>query len=210
MDVEELANAATHGVGLAASIAAIPVLVVASTRAHDAWQIAGSAVFGATLVLLYLASTAYHLVREGGAKRILRTIDHSAIYLLIAGSYTPFTLGVLRGAWGWTLLSLIWAIALLGIIAKWTVGFRFPRLSTVLYLLMGWLVLVATGPMVAGMAPAGLAWLAAGGLCYTGGVVFYVYDRRIRFGHAIWHLFVLAGSACHFFAVLGHAGPRGG
>lgn len=210
MDVEELANAATHGVGLAASIAAIPVLVVASTRAHDAWQIAGSAVFGATLVLLYLASTAYHLVREGGAKRILRTIDHSAIYLLIAGSYTPFTLGVLRGAWGWTLLSLIWAIALLGIIAKWTVGFRFPRLSTVLYLLMGWLVLVATGPMVARMAPAGLAWLAAGGLCYTGGVVFYVYDRRIRFGHAIWHLFVLAGSTCHFFAVLGHAGPRGG
>ena len=203
--VEEVANSCTHGIGLLASAAAIPLLVLAARGPRDAWQLAGGVIFGVTLVLMYLASTLYHALPGGRAKQVLRTIDHSAIYLLIAGTYTPFTLGVLRGAWGWTLLAVVWAIAAIGIVAKWTIGFRFPRLSTVLYLAMGWLILVAIQPLVTQVSGAGLAWIVAGGLCYTGGVVFYMNDHRIRFGHAIWHLFVVAGSACHFFAVLGHA-----
>ena len=202
---EEIANGVIHGVGLLASIAAIPLVVFASRGPRDAWQIVGGVIFGATLVLLYLASTLYHSLLPGRAKDVVRVIDHSAIYLLIAGTYTPFMLGPLRGPWGWTLLSIIWALALLGITAKITVGFRFPRLSTVLYLGMGWLILIAIRPLIASIPPAGIAWLVAGGLCYSGGVIFYVTDRRIRYGHALWHVFVLAGSTCHFFAVLWHA-----
>src|SRR5688500_15537030 len=205
---EEIANAVTHGAGLLASIAALPVLILAALNRQDVWQIVGGAVFGATLVMLYLASTIYHALPVSRAKRVLRVIDHSAIYLLIAGTYTPFTLGALRGPWGWTLLGTIWALALLGIAAKLTLGFRFPRLSTVLYIAMGWLVVIALQPLATRVSPAGLAWLVAGGLCYTGGVVFYATDTRIRYGHALWHLFVIAGSLCHFVAVLSHAGGR--
>ena len=207
---EELANTITHGAGLLASLAALPLLVLAAARRGDPWQVVGGAVFGATLVVLYLASTLYHALPWPRARHVLRTIDHSAIYLLIAGTYTPFTLGVLRGPWGWTLLGTIWALALLGVAAKWSIGFRFPRLSTALYVAMGWLVMVAIRPLVAHVAPAGLAWLLAGGWCYTGGVVFYATDTRLRYGHAIWHLFVLAGSTCHFFAVFGHAASPAG
>lgn len=205
---EEIANSLTHGLGLVASIAALPVLVIAAARRGDASQVTGGALFGASLVLLYLASTLYHALPGDRVKRLLRVADHSAIYLLIAGTYTPFTLGVLRGPWGWTLFGIVWALALLGILAKCTVGFRYPRLSTALYVVMGWLVVVAARPLATELAPAGLAWLIAGGLCYTGGVAFFVTDGRLRYGHAIWHLFVVAGSACHFVAVLLHAGAR--
>ena len=204
---EEIANAVTHGAGLVASLAALPVLILAALNQQDVWQIVGGTVFGVTLVLLYLASTVYHALplRRSRAKRVLRVLDHSAIYLLIAGTYTPFTLGALRGPWGWALLGTIWGLALFGILAKFTLGFRFPRLSTALYIAMGWLVVVALHPLATRVSPAGLAWLVAGGLCYTGGVIFYATDTRIRYGHALWHLFVLAGSVCHFVAVLGHA-----
>lgn len=207
---EEIANSVTHGAGLLASLAALPVLVLAAAGRSDTWQIVGGAIFGATLILLYLASTLYHAVPAGAVKRVLRVLDHSAIYLLIAGTYTPFTLGALRGPWGWALLATIWSLALLGIVAKCALGFRFPRLSTALYVAMGWLVVVALQPLVTNVAPAGLAWLVAGGACYTGGVAFYAADGRLRFGHALWHVFVVAGSVCHFVAVLGHAGPRAG
>lgn len=202
----EIANSITHGAGLLASIAALPVLVVAAAQRGDPWQVVGGALFGTTLILLYLASTLYHAVSGERIKRVMRVVDHSAIYLLIAGTYTPFTLGTLRGPWGWTLLGIIWGLALLGVVAKWTVGFRYPRLSTALYVAMGWLVVIAVQPLAQQLAPGGLAWLAAGGLCYTGGVAFFVTDHRLRYGHAIWHLFVVAGSACHFVAVLLHAG----
>jgi hemolysin III len=207
---EELANSVIHGAALVASIAALPVLVLSAAARRDVWQIVGGAVFGVTLVLLYLASTLYHALPVSPAKRVLRVLDHTAIYLLIAGTYTPFTLGALRGPWGWALLGTIWALALFGILAKCTVGFRFPRLSTVLYLAMGWLVVVGLQPLVTHVSPAGVAWLVAGGLCYTGGVVFYATDGRLRYGHALWHVFVLAGSVCHFVAVLRHAGPSMG
>lgn len=207
---EEIANSVTHGAGLLAAIAAIPLLLLASTGPRDVWQIVGVAIFGAALVLLYLASTLYHALPASRAKRALRVLDHSAIYILIAGTYTPFTLGVLRGAWGWALLVAIWALALFGIAAKCTLGFRFPRLSTLLYLGMGWLVVIAIRPLIAAVSPAGLAWLVAGGLCYTGGVFFYATDGKFRYGHSLWHLFVVAGSTCHFFAVLRHSAPTSG
>jgi hemolysin III len=204
---EEIANSITHGAGLMAAIAAIPLLLLASRGPGDAWQIVGAVIFGVALVLLYTASTVYHALPPSRAKRVLRVLDHSAIYILIAGTYTPFALGVLRGPWGWALLGAAWTLALLGIVAKLTVGFRFPRLSTMLYLSMGWMALVAAGPLIERVSAAGLAWLIAGGLCYTGGVFFYSTDGRIRYGHALWHLFVIAGSTCHFFAVLWHSAP---
>ena len=207
---EEIANSVTHGAGLLAGLAALPVLVIAAARRGDPWQIVADALFGASLVVLYLASTLYHAIPGARARRVLRVLDHSAIYLLIAGTYTPFTFGVLRGAWGWTLFGIIWSLAALGIVAKCTVGFRYPRLSTALYVAMGWLVIVAARPLATQLSPAGLGWLAAGGLCYTGGVAFFVTDGKVRYGHAIWHLFVIAGSACHFVAVLLYAAPRAG
>ncbi len=207
---EEIANSVTHGVGLLASLAALPLIILAAAGRRDPWQLVGGAVFGITLVLLYLASTLYHALPVCRAKRVLRLLDHAAIYLLIAGTYTPFTLGVLRGRWGWALLGTIWALALLGIAAKCMVGFRFPRLSTMLYLAMGWLIVIALHPLVSRISPGGLALLAAGGLCYTGGVVFYATDGRLRYGHALWHLCVIAGSVCHFLAVLWYAVPQVG
>ena len=205
---EEIANGVTHALGLVASVVALPVLVIRTAARADGWQIAGAAVFGSTLVLLYLASTIYHALPSGQAKRTLRVLDHSAIYLLIAGTYTPFLLGALRGTWGWTLLAVIWTLAILGVVAKWTLGFRLPRLSTVLYVAMGWLIIVALRPLAAHVSPTGLAWLIAGGLSYTGGVVFFATDGRLRYGHALWHLFVLGGSVCHFVAVLWYAQGR--
>lgn len=201
---EEIANSITHGAGLLASIAAL-VLLLAKSWQHDALQVIGSAIFGVTLVVLYAASTLYHSIPLQGAKRIFRILDHGAIYLLIAGTYTPFMLGALHGSMGWTLLAIIWTLAFLGILAKWVYQFRFPRLSTVLYLAMGWLIVVATGPLIRQVPAAGLWWLLAGGLCYTGGVAFYATDQRLRYGHAIWHIFVAAGSACHFIAVFWYA-----
>ena len=207
---EEIANSVTHGVALVASLAALPVLMLGALQRDDAWQLVGTMIFGVTLVLLYGASTLYHAVPAGEAKRVLRVLDHGAIYLLIAGTYTPFMLGALRGPVGWTLLVCIWALAVIGILAKCLYRFRFPRLSTALYLGMGWLIVLALRPLLAHVAPTGLALLVAGGLMYTGGVAFYSTDARVRYGHAIWHGFVAAGSACHFFAVLWFAWPRVG
>jgi len=203
---EEWANTLTHGAGLVAALAALPVLVAAAARGGDPLQVVGAAVFGATLVILYAASAAYHAAPPSATKAILRRVDHSAIYLLIAGTYTPFALGPLRGPWGWTLLLSIWGMALLGVVLKSVRGVGRGRLSTVLYVGMGWFAVVAIDPLLARIGWSGLQWLLAGGLAYTGGVVFYATDHRVRFGHAVWHLFVLAGSAFHFVAVLRLAG----
>ena len=204
---EEIANSVTHGVAALASVAALPILLVVAISRRDPWQVVGGAIFGATLVMLYLASTLYHALPHPRAKRVFRVLDHSAIYLLIAGTYTPFALGALRGPWGWALLGAVWTLAALGITAKATLGFRFPRLSTAVYVAMGWLALIAVQPLLAHVGVAGLMWLLAGGLCYTAGVVFFAWER-LRYGHMVWHLFVAAGSVCHFFAVLWYAGAR--
>lgn len=202
---EEIANSVTHGVAALASVVALPILLVVAISRRDPWQVVGGAVFGATLVMLYLASTLYHALPHARAKRVFRVLDHSAIYLLIAGTYTPFALGALRGPWGWALLGAVWTLAALGITAKATLGFRFPRLSTAVYVAMGWLAVIAVQPLLAHVGVAGLMWLLAGGLCYTAGVVFFAWER-LRYGHMVWHLFVAAGSVCHFFAVLWYAG----
>lgn len=201
---EEIANSVSHGVGVLLAGAAIPVLVVAAVRRGDPSGVVGGAIFGATVALLYVASTLYHAVPYVRAKRVLRIVDHSAIYLLIAGTYTPFALGVLRGPWGWSLFGVMWGLAALGVAAKIIVGPRFPKLSTTVYLVMGWLVVVAGRPLVHAVPPTGLLLLAAGGLAYTGGVGFYA-ARRVPYAHFVWHLFVLAGTTCHFFAVLWYA-----
>ena len=182
----------------------MPILVLVAARHGDVRQVVACSIFATTLVLLYAASTAYHAVSGDRAKQALRVVDHVAIYLLIAGTYTPFVFGLLRGVLSWTLLGVVWGLAIFGILYKTLLGFRFPRLSTALYIGMGWLAVVAIPPLARAMPPAGLAWLIAGGLCYTGGVVFYVRGHR-PYRHAVWHLFVLAGSACHYAAVLGYA-----
>ena len=201
---EELANSLSHGVGFVAAVAAMPVLVFGAANRGSAADVVGASVFGATMVLLYFASTWYHAVPQGRLKDRLHRLDHAAIYLLIAGTYTPFTLGVLNGAWGWTLFGIVWGAAAIGVCDKLFIGIRHPRLSTALYLIMGWAVLVVIRPLVLSMPPQGLAWLVAGGLSYSGGVVFYS-ARSLPYNHLIWHLFVLAGSTCHFFSVLWYA-----
>lgn len=201
---EEIANSVSHGVGLLAAVAAIPVLVQSAAAEGGAARIVGAAVYGTTLVLLYLASTVYHAWPGDRGKRILRILDHGAIYLLIAGTYTPFTLGALAGPWGWTLFGVVWGLALLGIVLKFVRGIEFPVLSTGIYVAMGWLVLVGIRPLLASVPIQGVLWLLAGGLAYTAGVGFYA-ARRLRYAHFVWHLFVVAGSACHFVAVLRYA-----
>ncbi len=200
---EEIANSISHGIGLLLAIAVMPFLIMAAVRQGDAANVVGASVFGATLVLLYLSSTIYHALPQNKAKRLFQLFDHTAIFLLIAGTYTPFTLGVLRGAWGWTLLSLIWSMAIFGVVLKAVSGTRHHRLSMFLYLAMGWLVLIAL-PRVLETVPAfGLVWIAAGGIAYTGGIAFFAGKRR--YSHFVWHLFVLTGSICHVFAVLWYA-----
>ena len=198
---EELAHSITHGVGLLASVTGLVVLVVLAAATRDPWRIAACAIYASTLVLLYAASTLYHALSRTRARHVFRVLDHSAIFLLIAGTYTPFALVLLRGPWGWTLLGIVWGLAVAGIAAKAVFGARWPILSTALYICMGWTVLIAVKPLVEHVPPGGIAWLTAGGLAYTGGVVFYAWTR-LRYGHAIWHLFVLAGSACHYIAVV--------
>jgi hemolysin III len=197
---EELAHAVSHGVGIVLAIAGLTGLVAVAATTGDAWQVAAAAVYGATLVLLYTASTLYHAIPEPRAKRVLRVLDHSAIYLAIAGTYTPFTLGPLRGPWGWALFGVVWTGAVAGIVFKSVAIERAPALSVALYVAMGWSIVVAFRPLVETVAPGGVALLVAGGLCYTGGLLFYA--RPLRWHHFVWHLFVLAGSALHYLAVL--------
>ncbi len=198
---EEIANSVSHGVGLLAAVAAIPTLVASAVRRGSVAGIVGASVFAVTVVLLYLTSTLYHALPRNRAKRVFRVLDHSAIFLLIAGTYTPFTLGVLRGTWGWALFGLVWGLAILGVVLKAVGGVRYPRLSTCLYLGMGWLILIAVKPLWLRVPPAGLLWLLAGGIAYTAGVALFA-AQRFRYTHFLWHLFVLAGTACHFIAVL--------
>ncbi len=200
---EEIANSITHGIGAALSVAALVLLVVFAALENDAWAVVGFSIFGASLIILYLTSTLYHSFTNRKVKRIFRVLDHSMIFILIAGTYTPITLTVLRGAWGWTLFGLIWGLAIFGIVMKIAFFDRFNGLSMVLYLLMGWLVVIAVKPMLMS-APTGLlVWMGFGGLSYTLGVIFYAWDR-LPFNHAIWHLFVLGGSVCHFFGMILH------
>jgi hemolysin III len=202
---EEIANSISHGIGLVAALVATPFLIMHAIRRGDTGFIVGASIFAATMVLLYLASTLYHALPTGKAKRVFRVIEHSAIFLLIAGTYTPFTLGVLHGAWGWTLLGLVWGLAVAGVVLKAFNRLFHPIFSTGLYLLMGWLILIAINPLYARVPASGLLWLFAGGVAYTAGVAFFAADSRLRYGHFIWHLFVMAGTACHYFAVLWYA-----
>ena len=201
---EEIANSVSHGLGLLATLAAFPVLVIAALRRGDALGIVGASVFATTMVLLYLTSTLFHALPRGRAKRVLQILDHSAIYFLIAGTYTPFTLGVLRGDWGWTLFGLVWGLAVGGTVLKALGGVRYTTVSTWVYLAMGWLVLIAAKTVWTLVPTSGLFWLVAGGVAYTAGTVFFMAER-IRYFHFVWHLFVVAGTACHFIAVLWYA-----
>lgn len=202
---EEIANSISHGAGTVASLVGTPFLILHAVQLGKTGYLIGTIIFSATMIFLYLASTLYHSFRPGRLKHIFRIIDHSAVYLLIAGTYTPFTLGVLYGAWGWSLLSVIWSLALTGVALKFLNRMSHPIISTVLYLLMGWLIIIAADPLYTRLPLSGLAWLVAGGLAYTAGTVFFVSDSRLRYGHFIWHWFVLAGTTCHYFAVYWYA-----
>ena len=199
---EEIANSVSHGVALLATVAATPVLIIAAVQRGVAEGIVGASVFSATMVLMYLTSTLYHALPRNRAKQVFQFLDHGAIFLLIAGTYTPFTLGVLRGMWGWTLFGLVWSLALTGIVLKIVYVAWYQRFSTFLYLVMGWLVVIALKVLLLHVSTWGLIWLLSGGLAYTVGVVFFLVDERIRYSHFIWHLFVIAGTSCHFIAVL--------
>jgi hemolysin III len=199
---EEIANWTSHSLGLLAALTAFPILVVVTARHGNTLNIAAVSIYALTMVLMFASSTLYHLIPQGDLKRLFRKFDHAAIYLLIAGTYTPFTFSVLAGPWGWTLFILIWALAALGLCLMFSNKLSNPWISNGLYLLMGWLVIVAAVPLFRNLSPAGTIWLITGGLAYTGGVVFYALDGKLRYGHFVWHLFVLAGSICHFFAVL--------
>jgi hemolysin III len=201
---EEIANSVSHGVGLLATVAAVPILVVAALRRGDAAGIVGASVFATSMVLLYLMSTLFHALPRCRAKRVFQILDHSAIYFLIAGTYTPFTLGVLRGNWGWTLFGLVWGLAVVGTVLKALGGVRYTTVSTWMYLAMGWLVLIAAETVWALVPAWGLFWLVAGGVAYTAGAAFFMAER-IKYFHFVWHLFVVAGTACHFIAVLRYA-----
>ena len=201
---EEIANAVSHGVGLLLAVVAALALVVAAVQRGGMTEIVGASIFGVTMVLVYLTSTLYHALPMNRAKRVFRILDHGAIFLLIAGTYTPFTLGPLRGTWGWTLFGLVWGLALAGVVFKIVGGVRYPKISTCLYIAMGWLVIVAIEPLRLNVPMSGLLWLLAGGIVYTAGVAFFA-PKRLRYSHFVWHLFVIAGTACHFAAVLWYA-----
>jgi hemolysin III len=200
---EEIANSISHGVGFLGAIAVTPLLIIKAIPLGAA-AITGVSIFGATMIVLYLSSTLYHAFPHNKAKRVFRIFDHSAIFLLIAGTYTPFTLIVLPGAWGWTLFGIVWSLAVGGVVLKSVKSVGTSKLSIALYLGMGWLAVLAAKPLFESMPFWGLFWLLAGGLMYSAGVFFFAYDHRIRYSHFIWHIFVLAGTACHVVAVLGY------
>ncbi|WP_399682867.1 hemolysin III family protein [Xenophilus sp.] len=199
-----MANTLSHGIGLLLALVALPFLVRDAARSGGALPILGASVFGATMVLAYLTSTLYHAFPRADRNGVLRRLDHSAIYLLIAGTYTPVLLGVLRGAAGWTMLAVIWTLAVAGVVFKLLAGARYRKVSVALYVAMGWAALAVIQPLWTHMAPAGLAWLFAGGVAYTVGVVFYLLHERVRYSHFVWHLFVMGGTGCHFVMVWGY------
>jgi len=201
---EEIANSVSHGVALLAAIVGAPFLIVAA-RDFGAANVVGASVFAATMILLYLTSTLYHALRPGRLKGVFQKLDHSAIYFFIAGSYTPFSLGALGGPWGWTLFGIVWTLAVSGTVLKLFDRLSHPWLSTGLYLVMGWLVVIAAVPLAEHVALPGIALLVAGGVAYTAGVVFFMLDHRWRYAHTVWHGFVAAGTGFHFFAVLNYA-----
>ncbi len=203
---EEVAHTITHGVGILLSIGGLVVLVVFAALYGDVWHVVSTSIYGATLILLYAASTLYHGIPHPRAKAVLQQFDHAAIFLLIAGTYTPFTLVSLRGPWGWTLFGVVWGLALVGVVLELLGSARMRRWSMLLYLGMGWLVVVAIKPMLSAVDPGGLWLLVLGGLSYTVGAAFYAWER-LHFNHAIWHLFVLAGSILHFFSIFFYVLP---
>ena len=200
---EEIANSISHGIGFLGAMAVTPIMIITAIPSGAA-AIVGVSVFGATMMVLYLASTLYHAFPQSRTKRVFKIFDHGAIFLLIAGTYTPFTLGILYGPWGWTLFGIVWSLAILGVVLKSTAGASGGKLSTALYLAMGWLAVLAIKPLWLNMPAWGLFWLLAGGIMYSAGVFFFVMER-IRYSHFIWHIFVLAGTACHVVAVLGYS-----
>ncbi len=204
---EETMNALTHGLGTALSLGGLVVLVVMAALHGTAWHIVSCSIYGTTLVLLFLSSTLYHSFRDPRIKHILRIIDHASIYLLIAGTYTPLTLVTLRGGWGWSLFGVIWGLAAAGIVFQVFFIGRFRLVQTLVYVAMGWLVIIAGHPLIAHMSVRGLIWILAGGLFYTVGAVFYLW-KKLPYSHAVWHLFVLGGSICHYFAILFYVVPR--
>ncbi|HSP07254.1 MAG TPA: hemolysin III family protein [Acidobacteriota bacterium] len=199
---EEIANSLTHGLGVVLAVVGLGLLVVFAVGSHDVWRIVSCSIYGFTLVLLYSASTLYHSFRNPKVKHWFRILDHACIYLLIAGTYTPFTLVTLRGPWGWSLFGIVWTLAACGLAFKLLYIGRFPIVSVTVYMLMGWMAVVAIKPMLERLPVEGLLWLVAGGLLYTVGVVFYATGGKLRYSHAIWHVFVLGGSICHYIAVL--------
>ncbi|MDX1343950.1 MAG: hemolysin III family protein [Reinekea sp.] len=199
--IEEWANSLTHGIGAVLAVVGLVVLLAVTIGQGDAWQIVSASIYGTTLIFMFLASTLYHAIQHPNIRKILRQIDHLAILYLIAGSYTPFTLVTLNGAWGWTIFGIVWGLTLVGTVLQLSPARHIKALMVTLYLLMGWVVIIAIKPLVANLSANGLGLLVAGGLAYTGGVVFYV-NKRIPFNHAIWHMFVLAGAMLHFFAIL--------
>lgn len=200
---EEIANSVSHGIGVLAAITITPFLIIKAIPLGAA-SVTGVSIFGATMIMLYLASTLYHAFPQSKVKRVFRIFDHSAIFLLIAGTYTPFTLGVFPGAWGWSLFGIIWGLAASGVVLKSVRNVGTGRISIALYLSMGWLALLAAKPLTDHLPGWGLFWLLAGGLMYSFGVIFFVYDHRIKYGHFFWHLFVLAGTGCHVISVFGY------
>jgi hemolysin III len=203
---EEVASSVTHAVGGLLASCALTMLIVFAALAHDSRRVVAVSIYGATLVVMYVASAVYHTVRTQRIKKAMRVLDHASIYLLIAGTYTPILLISMPRSWGWSLFGVIWGIAVLGVIFKLKYVGRFETFSTALYVVMGWLVIVAFKPLFASFPTGGLLWMFAGGMAYTVGVAFYLWDR-LPFNHAIWHLFVLAGSVCHFFLVLFYVLP---
>ncbi len=204
---EEIASSVSHGIGALLGVAGLVILVVMAAGQGDPWRITAFSIYGTSLVLLYLASTLYHAIPYPRVRAVMRRLDHAAIHLLIAGTYTPFTLVSLRGPWGWTLFGLVWGLALVGILLETLFIGRWRILSVMTYLGMGWLVLIALRPMLHALGGMGMMWLGVGGLCYTGGIVFYAW-KKLPWSHPVWHLFVLGGSVCHFFAMLLHVLPE--
>ena len=201
---EEVANSVSHGLGFVLAVAGAPLLIATAIRRGTVADVVAVSVFAASMALLYLSSTIYHALPPGRTKNAFHVLDHAAIYLLIAGTYTPFTLGVLKGGWGWTLFGLVWGMAALGVLLKVFAGIRWHGISTAVYIGMGWLIIIAAKPLWDSLPAAGLFWLFAGGIAYTSGVYFYL-KKTMRYGHLVWHLFVVAGTGCHFVAILNYA-----